>query len=456
MTEACPELEITGLTHRGQGVGRVGGQVVFVPFAVPGDRVQVRITERKKNYWVGEIRTLVKPSLSRLDPLCSVFRPCGGCTLQSLSYPAQLEWKTTQVREVLRRIGHLDCVKVHPTVPSPEPWGYRNKAGFPVGKEGGILVAGCYAAGTHRIVDTRECLIQHRLNNSILNRARDLIDQMGLTVYDERSGRGLVRHIMARVGTGTGEAMAILVTSIRRFPQGYEFGRRMLEGVPGLVSVVQNVNEERTNIVLGKENRLLAGKPHIDDVMGDDEIGRLRFRVSPLSFYQVNTKQAVNLYRHVLRYAGLTGTETVVDLYTGVGTIALFLAKRAQAVIGVEEAITAVADARVNAYLNGVKNVEFVAGRAEKVLPGLTERGLRAQVVVLDPPRAGCDEEVLKACLRMQPSRMVYISCYPATLARDLAYLKGHQYRVEEVRPVDMFPMTTHVECVTLMSKVEK
>lgn len=397
MSSGVPGVEITGLTYRGQGVGRVGSQVVFVPGALPGDRVDLRITERRASYWVGEITRLVRPSPSRQDPACSVFSACGGCTFQNLSYPAQLEWKQAQVREALRRIGRLEGIAVHPTLPSPRLWGYRNKASFPVGKEGHRVIAGCFAPGTHRIVNTTECPVQHPLNNRILQQARELVGSMGLSVYQEKTRRGLVRHIMARVGVGTGEAMAILVTSTRRFPEGSEFGRRLLSQVPGLVSVIQNVNADPTNIVLGEETRVLAGKGHLNDVMGDDALGRLRFRVSPLSFYQVNPEQAVNLYRIVRQYAGLTGSETVVDVYTGVGTIALFMASRAGMVVGIEEVDAAVADARINASLNGAGNVEFIAGRAERVLPQLAGRGLEADVVVLDPPRAGCDAEVLKA-----------------------------------------------------------
>jgi 23S rRNA (uracil1939-C5)-methyltransferase len=454
MSSGVSGVEITGLTHRGQGVGRIGSQVVFVPGALPGDRVNLRVTERRANYWVGEISRLVQPSPWRQEPSCSVFPACGGCTFQNLSYSAQLEWKQAQVGEAMRRIGHLEGFSLHPTLPSPRLWGYRNKASFPVGKEGNQVVAGCFSPGTHRIVNTTTCPVQHPLNNLILQRARELIGAMGLSVYQEKTRRGLVRHVVTRVGVGTGEAMAILVTGTRRFPEGPEFGRRLLSQVPGLVSVIQNINTDPTNIVLGKESRVLAGKGHLDDIMGDDALGRLRFRVSPLSFYQVNPEQAVNLYRVALEYAGLTGAETVVDVYTGVGTIALFMAKRARVVVGVDEVGAAIADARVNAGLNDITNVEFIAARAERALPQLVGRGLRADVVVLDPPRAGCDPEVLKACARLRPARLVYVSCYPATLARDLALLRELGYQVREVQPVDMFPMTPHVETVCLMSRV--
>jgi len=456
MSSAGSGLEVTGLTHRGQGVVRMDGRVVFVPGAVPGDLVELRITERRSNYSVGEISRLVQPSPWRAEPRCSVFSACGGCTFQNFSYPAQLEWKRAQVHEALRRIGQLEGLVVHPALPSPRLWGYRNKSSFPLGKAGSRVIAGCFAPGTHRIVDTAECPVQHPLNNLILRQARELIAAMGLSVYREQTRRGLVRHLVTRVGVGTGEGMAILVTGTRSFPAGSQFGEGLLSQTPGLVSVVQNVNAEPTNIVLGNETRILAGKGHVDDIMGDDVLGRLRFRVSPLSFYQVNPEQAVNLYRVVLQYAGLTGSETVVDVYSGVGTIALFLANQAGAVVGIDEVGAAVADARVNAGLNGIDNAEFITGRAERVLPQLAGRGLRADVVVLDPPRAGCAPEVLQACARLSPARLVYVSCYPATLARDLARLCGLGYRVWEVQPVDMFPMTPHVETIVLMSRAKE
>jgi 23S rRNA (uracil1939-C5)-methyltransferase len=448
------ELEITGLTQRGQGVGRAGAEVVFVPFAVPGDRVLVSIAQRRRNYWLGEIVRVITPSPARSDPPCSVYEPCGACQLQGLRYEAQLEWKQAAVRDALRRIGRLGEVQVHPTWPAPQPWEYRNKAGFPVGRQRGRLVAGCYAAGTHHIVDTQSCLIQHPVNNAILARSREVIAELGLSIYDPGSDRGFVRYIMGRVAPGTGEAMAIIVTRTRRFPQGRRYGRALMQAVPGLQSVVQNVNPARTNIMLGPETHVLAGKQHIDDILGNDELGRLRFRISPLSFYQVNSAQAVNLYAFAVRYAGLTGVETVLDLYTGVGSLALFLARRARAVLGVEEVAAAVADARTNARLNHIENARFMTGRAEQVLPRLLGERFQAGVVVFDPPRAGCDQEVLRAAARLKPKRMVYVSCYPATLARDLAYLGGLGYAVREVQPVDMFPMTTHVECVALVTLV--
>ncbi|MCL5045533.1 MAG: 23S rRNA (uracil(1939)-C(5))-methyltransferase RlmD [Actinobacteria bacterium] len=401
-----------------------------------------------------------------------MYEPCGGCQLQHVDYARQLELKAQLVRDALDRIGKLSELKVHPTLGAAHPWYYRNKAQFPVGMAFGghgnaaagtneaqpRVVAGCYARGTHRIIDTDECYIQHPTNNAILTQARRLIEKYGLAVYDETTGRGLVRHVLARVGTKTAEAMAVIVTNGRSIPRGSEFARELMASVPGLVSVVQNVNTRRTNVILGEETRLLAGRETIEDRIGD-----LRFKISARSFFQVNPEQTETLYGKALEYAGLTGAETVIDAYCGIGTITLSMARRAEVlarrgghpaerVYGIEEVPEAIEDARENAELNGITNVEFLAGRVEEVAPELYARGVRAEVVVVDPPRKGCEPGVLEAFVSMAPSRIVYVSCNPATLARDLAYLDERGYRTEEVQPVDMFPHTAHVECVALIS----
>ncbi|MCR4397599.1 MAG: 23S rRNA (uracil(1939)-C(5))-methyltransferase RlmD, partial [Firmicutes bacterium] len=444
----------------GDGVGRLAGKAVFVEGAIPGDIVLARVVEERKNFARARLLSVRDPSPSRVNPACAAFEHCGGCSLQAMDYRAQLQWKRRIVLDAMARIGHLGGVAVHETVPSPSIWHYRNKAMFPVGKRDGALIAGCYKRGSHEIVPAAPCLIQHPTGNLILSEALRLCREHGIEPYDERTGRGILRHVMARVGTGTGESMAVLVTATARMPGSSLLARELAEAVPGLVSVIQNVNAERTNVVLGGECRVLWGKDRLDDVLGNEAIGRLRFRVSPLSFYQVNPEQAARVYERVLGYLGDSagpGEETALDVYCGIGTITLFLARRFAAAVGVEESAEAVKDARRNAQLNSIENVHFVEGRAERVMPSLAASlagsGRPPGAVVLDPPRAGCDEKVLEVVSRAGPRVIVYVSCYPATLARDLERLSRLGYRTVEVQPFDMFPHTPHVECVALLKK---
>ncbi len=454
------EVEITGLNHEGDGVGRHDGRVLFVAGAVPGDLVDAAIAQERGNYARAKIVDIKKPSCLRTSPECGVFGECGGCGLQVMDYGAQLAWKTRLVQDAVTRIGGLRGVTVHDTVPSPSVWHYRNKAMFPVGGLGGRLVAGCYRRGTHQIVPSSACKIQHPTNNLILSEILRLCEQYGIQPYDEQTGRGVLRHIMARVAVGTGESMAVLVTATKKLPYAAPIGKALAESVPGLVSVIQNVNPERTNIVLGPEWRVIRGREYIDDVFGNDRIGRLRFRVSALSFYQVNPEQAAQVYAKALEYAesgsAAARDRVALDLYCGIGTITLFLASCFSAAIGVEENGEAIRDARRNARMNGIGNARFFEGRAERVLPSLAAEleasGLTPDAVVLDPPRAGCETAVLDAICRLRPSSVVYISCYPSTLARDLAYLANLGYRATEIQPFDMFPHTPHVECIIMIT----
>jgi len=445
-------IEITGLNHDGEGVGRIDGLAVFVPGTIPGDQARVRVVETKRSYARAQVAEITKLSADRVKPPCAVAEPCGGCSLQAMAYEQQLTWKTRAVQDAITRIGGLKDVVVKPCLAAKHPVHYRNKVQFPVAMQGGVPVAGCYARGSHQVVPTEDCLIQHETNNRIVLESLRLIKELDLTVYDERRGGGLVRHIMGRVAPGTGEAMAVIVTSIKRFTRGGEFASGLMQAVPRLVGVLQNINPERTNIILGPVTRVITGRGYIDDLFGNKRMGMLRFRISPLSFYQVNAEQAAELYAQSLEYADLTPAATAVDIYSGIGTITLFLARRCHQAFGIEEVAPAVADAKQNARLNGLDNVRFITGRAERVLPRFTqEAGIRPEVVVLDPPRKGCEESVLAAVVRMRPVRVVYVSCYPATLARDLAILQRSGYRALETQPVDMFPHTSHVESSTLL-----
>jgi len=440
------ELPIHGLGHSGEGVGRYAGLTVFVPGGAPGDTLAARIVEVKKNYARAELVAVLTPSPDRAVPPCPVVGECGGCQLQHIAYPSQLALKRQQVVDALERVGKLPGVLVHPTLGMADPWRYRTKAQFPVGLRSGRIVAGFFAPGTHRIVDIAQCDIQHPLGNQILQAVRDLAQRYNVPIYDERTHRGVLRHVLARVGRGTGEAMAVLVTNGPEFPSAKLIAQALLERVPGLVSVVQNINPAQTNVVLGSKSRVLAGRDSTTDSIGD-----LSFAISPVSFFQVNPAQTEVLYSKALEYAGLTGTETVFDLYCGIGTISLFLARQAQTVVGIEVVPDAIADARENARLNQVDNVRFVCGDATVEMPRLAGEGTTADVIVVDPPRKGCDEPVLHAMAAMQPRRMVYVSCNPASLARDLGILSGLGYRTATVQPVDMFPHTAHVECCALL-----
>lgn len=441
-------LAVDGLGSSGEGVGRWQGFTVFVPYALPGEQAEVRITTVKKHYARGELVRLLTASPDRIAPLCPVYHCCGGCQLQHLSYAGQLQAKRRLVTDALAHIGGLAEVVVHPVRGAADPWHYRNKMQFPVGWRQGKVVLGCYAPGTHDIVDTAACAIQHPANNAVAAAARAAIATLAIPPYDERTGRGVVRHVLGRVGTATGEVMVVLVTATDTLPQRAALVAALREKIPGLVSIVQNINPRRTNVILGDKTRVLWGRDAITD-----RLGPFIFRVAAPSFFQVNTAQAAVLYETAVAYAGLTGTETVIDAYCGTGTISLFLARRAARVYGVETVAAAVRDARANARLNGVVNVEFIAGDATDVMPRLYEQGVRPQVIVTDPPRAGCTPAVLEAFAAMQPRRIVYVSCNPASLARDLAYLAAKGYRPQEIQPVDMFPQTCHVESVALIER---
>lgn len=444
------EMEVERLGSSGEGVGRIEGVTVFVPGALPKERVLITIVDVKKKYAIGEVRERLTDSLDRVVPRCPIYEVCGGCQLQHLSYAAQLAVKRQQVIDALERIGGLRGVLVHPVIGAETPWQYRNKMQFPVGSAKGNIVIGCYAKGSHDIINTEDCCIQQAENNDLMNAMREAVKRFGIPVYHEDRHTGVLRHIMGRVGKN-GALMAVFVTAVPELRRSKEIVHFLREKLPHLVSVQQNIQTYRSNVILGRETKLLWGKPTIEDT-----IGRLSFHISPRSFFQVNTEQAEVLYQKALSYAALTGRETVIDVYCGTGTITLFLAQRARRVIGIEIVAPAIRDAQKNARDNRVKNAEFIVGDATDVMPRLYRDGIRPDVVVVDPPRAGCTPPVLKSITAMHPSRIVYVSCNPASLARDLAILTSLGYQTKEAQPVDMFPMTSHIETVSLiMPKIQ-
>ena len=441
------EICIDRLGTSGEGVGRYENFTVFVPNALPGELVTVRIEEVKTSYARGRLTEILQQSNDRITPLCGLYEECGGCQLQHLSYAAQLHAKRQQVIDALSHIGKLPHVLVRETLAAQSPWNYRNKMQFPVGFAKGKIVVGCFAQGSHTIIDTENCHIQREPNNALANAVRAIVAQLRIPVYNEDTHKGILRHIVGRVGQN-GDLMAVIVTATKQLPRAKEFVRLLREHLPNLVSVHQNIQTYRNNVIMGRDTVLLWGKPTILD-----GLGRLHFHISPRSFFQVNTQQAERLYEQALAYADLHGTETVIDAYCGTGTITLFLAQRARKVYGIEIVQPAILDARKNARDNHVKNAEFIVGDATKVMPALYKQGIRPDVVVVDPPRAGCTPTVLQTFADMKPQRIIYISCNPATLARDLAILKEHGYHAQEVQPVDLFPHTSHVETITLLSR---
>lgn len=443
------EITIEDLGNNGEGIGRIEGYTVFVEGALPGERVRVLMVKTKKHYGYGKLREILEPSPDRITPVCPVAEKCGGCQLQHLSYEAQLAFKTKKVKDHLERIGGLTGIEVLPAIGMEDPWRYRNKAQFPVGGEKGAPQIGFYAKRSHRIIDTPACYLQNEVNDTIVQIVRDFLTENKIPLYDEETHSGLVRHILTRVGRQSGQIMVCIVINGKSLPQSQKLVER-LTAVPGMTSIVLNENKKATNVILGDKIHVLWGKGFITDT-----IGSVEFEISPLSFYQVNPIQTRVLYQTALDFADLDGTETVLDLYCGIGTISLFFAQKAKRVFGVEIVPQAIEDAKRNAARNHMDNAFFQAGAAEEVIPRLYEtEGLQADVVVVDPPRKGCDQRLLETILEIAPKKLVYVSCDSATLARDLAYLCPRGYRVEKVQVVDQFPWTVHVE--TVVSLVRK
>ncbi len=442
------EMTITGQGSEGQGIGRVDGFAVFVPDALPGEVADVKILKVQKQFAYGKIETLKITSPDRTEPKCPLARRCGGCALQHMTYDAQLRFKTQKVKDAIHRIGGLTHVEVKDCIGMETPWHYRNKAQFPVGKGKNGIEIGFYAKGSHRIIDTDHCLIQHSINDVVVEVVRQFLEQYGISIYDQEQKKGLVRHILTRVGFQSGEVMVCLVVNGNHLPHGEVLVKALKERVPGLVSVVLNENRAHTNVILGPKIHLLWGKTTITD-----KIGEVQFEISPLSFYQVNPVQTKRLYELAVEQAGLSGKERVLDLYCGIGTISLFLAQKAKEVLGVEVIGEAIADAKRNAQLNGITNARFRVGASEDVIGLLEQEGFAPDVVVIDPPRKGCDPFVIETIAKMAPQKVVYVSCEPSTMARDLRLFHQLGFVATEATPVDQFGQSFHVETVALLTK---
>ena len=447
--ENTHRLMITGYSHDGAGVGRLDGRVVFVPGALQGEEVMVELTGKKRGVLSGELKTVLSPHAHRITPACAVYSDCGGCRLQHVSYQEQLKIKENLVGQALKRIGGLGEVGIRPVIGMEEPWGYRNKGHFQVGEIEERVVLGFFEEESHVLVPQPcRCLFSDAVT-ALLNFLEEVLTSYRLKAA--KPNRAGLRYVMLRESWATGEIIVVLIASGEFSGHKGEIAREICRRFPQVIGICQNYNEKMSGPVLGDKTTVLFGRDRIVD-----SIGPFSFSISVPSFFQVNNRQAEVLYEKAVKYAGLCGRETVVDAYCGIGAISLYLAAQARHVIGIETLAEAVADARYNADRNGIKNTEFLQGEAEKIMPRLAAQGLSPDVVVVDPPRRGCDRALLDSIMEVKAQRVVYVSCNPATLARDLKHLVAGGYEVKEVQPVDMFPWTSHVETVVLITRVEK
>ena len=473
-------VRIEDIGTEGEGIGKLEGFTLFVKDAVMGDVVEARLVKVKKNYAYARLEKVLTPSPLRVEPVCPYHKQCGGCQIQAMSYEAQLQFKENKVKNNLVRIGGFDQLFIEsvmePVVGMEQPWHYRNKAQFPVGTDkDGRIITGFYAGRTHSIIANTDCALGVEENQPILQKVLAYMQNENISAYDETTGQGLVRHILIRKGFTSGEIMVCLVINGKSLPKEDGLVSTLRE-IPGMTSIWLNYNTKNTNVIMGTEGRVLWGQNTITDVIHKRSLEEINsgkdclrydskknapqgitFAISPLSFYQVNPIQTEKLYSLALEYAGLTGEETVWDLYCGIGTISLFMAQCAKAVYGVEIVPQAIEDARKNAERNHIENATFYVGKAEEVLPRLyEEEHIFADVICVDPPRKGCDEACLNTIIKMAPQRIVYVSCDSATLARDLKYLCENGYEIRKVRAVDQFGQTVHVETVVLLSQLKQ
>ena len=461
------EVKIIDVGSNGEGIGKIEEIAVFIPGAITGDKILAEVVQIKKNFAKGKMVNLLSPSMNRTEPLCPYADACGGCSFQSMNYLAQAAVKKKWITDCLIRIGGIENPHVQDVITMDDPWRYRNKVQFAVGRISGNekKQRGCdigfYKKGTHDVINFQTCMLQAEPVEAVARAVREYVKESKLPIYDQKTGTGVLRGLMVKTAFGTGEIMVVIIASLRRIPETKLLAEKIQDAIETLSagtpeeggtysfeSLILNVNADKGPVSMGRENITLAGKPTImDRLMGLD------FEISPHSFYQINPSQTERLYGKVREYADLSGKETVLDLYCGVGTIGLLLAQKAGRVIGIETAKSAVIDANRNAVINGIVNAEFICGKAEEKLPELIGQGIQADLVVLDPPRAGCNPALLTAVAEAGPRRIVYVSCDPATLARDIKILTQTGYRFVEAQPVDMFPHTGHVECVILMQR---
>lgn len=445
-------FDIISQGYEGEGIAKIDNKYpIFIEGALKGEKVKVRIVKVNKNFAYGKLMEVLEASEERVNPPCAIYKRCGGCKLQHASYKAQLDFKWDRVKDCVSKIGKLDPSIVKYPLGMENPWRYRNKVQLPIGLINGEVKIGFFAPRSHDIIDMESCLIQDEIGDKVVKLTREWIEKFNIRPYNvdgEYDEKGIVRHIMIRRGFTTNEVMIVLVTNGEKLPYKEEFVDLMVKNIPGIKSVIQNINSKKTNVILGLESKTLWGEDTISDYIGD-----FRFNISPLSFFQVNPIQTEVLYGKALEYANLTGNEEVFDAYCGTGTITLFLSQKAKKVYGVEIIPQAIDNAWINAKENKVENVEFFVGESEVVIPDLINKGVKADVVVVDPPRKGCDKKLLDAITNIDAKKIVYVSCDPSTLGRDLQVLEENGYKTLEVQPVDMFPNTAHIENVALLIK---
>ncbi|EOU2041577.1 MAG: 23S rRNA (uracil(1939)-C(5))-methyltransferase RlmD [Clostridium perfringens] len=445
-------FDIISQGYEGEGIAKIDNKYpIFIEGALKGEKVKVRIVKVNKNFAYGKLMEVLEASEERVNPPCAIYKRCGGCKLQHASYKAQLDFKWDRVKDCVSKIGKLDSTIVKYPLGMENPWRYRNKVQLPIGLINGEVKIGFFAPRSHDIIDMESCLIQDEIGDKVVKLTREWIEKFNIRPYNvdgEYDEKGIVRHIMIRRGFTTNEVMIVLVTNGEKLPHKEEFVDLMVKNIPGIKSVIQNINSKKTNVILGLESKTLWGEDTISDYIGD-----FRFNISPLSFFQVNPIQTEVLYGKALEYANLTGNEEVFDAYCGTGTITLFLSQKAKKVYGVEIIPQAIDNAWINAKENKVENVEFFVGESEVVIPDLINKGVKADVVVVDPPRKGCDKKLLDAITNIDAKKIVYVSCDPSTLGRDLQVLEENGYKTLEVQPVDMFPNTAHIENVALLIK---
>ncbi|EJT6142788.1 23S rRNA (uracil(1939)-C(5))-methyltransferase RlmD [Clostridium perfringens] len=445
-------FDIISQGYEGEGIAKIDNKYpIFIEGALKGEKVKVRIVKVNKNFAYGKLMEVLEASEERVNPPCAIYKRCGGCKLQHASYKAQLDFKWDRVKDCVSKIGKLDPSIVKYPLGMEEPWRYRNKVQLPIGLINGEVKIGFFAPRSHDIIDMESCLIQDEIGDKVVKLTREWIEKFNIRPYNvdgEYDEKGIVRHIMIRRGFTTNEVMVVLVTNGEKLPHKEEFVDLMVKNIPGIKSVIQNINSKKTNVILGLESKTLWGEDTVSDYIGD-----FRFNISPLSFFQVNPIQTEVLYGKALEYANLTGNEEVFDAYCGTGTITLFLSQKAKKVYGVEIIPQAIDNAWINAKENKVENVEFFVGESEVVIPDLINKGVKADVVVVDPPRKGCDKKLLDAITHIDAKKIVYVSCDPSTLGRDLKVLEENGYKTLEVQPVDMFPNTAHIENVALLIK---
>lgn len=440
------KLNISGITAEGSGVGHYDGIAVFVPNTAVGDEIECHIIKTKKNYAVGKIQSILKASKDRIIPDCEVFSRCGGCVFRHINYSAECEMKKQRVADAMHRIGHLDA-EPDSIIKSGSTSRYRNKAQYPVRTENGKINIGFFAPNSHRVIDCDDCMLQPKEFSRIIAAFRKWIDKNNITVYNEENHKGLLRHIYLRKAFKTNQIMVCAVINGHNLPKQDSLIISLIKECDNIASIVVNENTNDSNVILGTKCKTIWGENYIEDILCG-----IKVRISPLSFYQVNREQAENLYNKAAEFASVSENDTLIDLYCGAGTIGLSMADKVKKLIGVEIVPEAVEDAKINARINGITNAEFICGDAPKAAEILQERGIKPDVIIIDPPRKGCAPELLDTIAKMNPDRLVYVSCDPATLARDCAVLQEKNYIIKKITAADMFPGTAHVETVALLS----